>query len=195
MEPLQYRRLMVSLRTQARFFRLLSILLAIGSTCMAGAMMALSSRSERIVVVPPEVNSSFWVEEGSVSRGYFLEWGYYMISLLLNVSPGAVDYHNDIVLRHAAPEHRERMRSSLVAAADKVRREDLTTAFSVGAVEVEPHNGRVAFSGSLASYVKGRRISERAAAFAARFKVERGRLELVEVVETDPKDMFRALPE
>ena len=193
MEPLQYRRMMVSLRSQARFFRLLAILLAIGGTCMAAAMLALSSRSERVVVVPPEVNSSFWIEEGSVSRGYFLEWGYYIISLLLNVSPGAVDYHNEILLRYAAPEYRERMRSNLAAAADRLRREDLSTAFAVNAVEVDPQQGRVAFAGSLASYVKGRRVSERVAAFAARFRVERGRLALVEVIETDPDDMFVAL--
>ena len=193
MEPLQYRRTMVSLRTQARFFRLLSVVLAIGGACMAGAMLALSSRSERVVVVPPEVNESFWVEEDRVSRGYFLEWGYYIISLLLNVSPGAVDYHNEILLRYAAPEYRERMRGSLAAAAAKVRREDLTTSFAVNAVEVEPQQGRVAFAGSLVSYVKGRRVSERAAAFAARFRVGRGRLVLVEVVETNPNDMFAAL--
>ncbi|MCY4324728.1 MAG: type IV conjugative transfer system protein TraE, partial [Betaproteobacteria bacterium] len=179
MEPLQYRRTMVSLRTQARFFRMLSVLLAIGGACMAGAMLALAARSERVVVVPPEVNESFWVEEDSVSRGYFLEWGYYIVSLLLNVSPGAVDYHNEVLLRYAAPEYRERMRTSLAAAAAKLRREDLTTAFAVSAVEVDVGQGRVAFAGSLASYVKGRRISERAAAFAARFRVERGRLALV----------------
>ncbi len=190
MEPASYRRQMLALQGQARFFRLVSILLAAGVACMAGAMFAIAQKDQRVVIVPPEVRSSYWVEDAAVSRSYYLEWGHYVVSLLLNVSPESIDYQSEILLRHVAPGSAERMRARLAAAAEKLRRESLTTFFAVSGVEVRQQEGQVAFAGSLTSYVQGRRIGERRAAFAASFKVVRGQLALVELVETDPDNIF-----
>ena len=175
---------------EARFFRLASTMLAASVLLLAVTLVASGLAPKRVVVVPAEVRTEFWVEEGRVSRSYFLEWGYFVASLILNVTPDSVDYQNDVLVRHVAARHRDEMRARLAAAASRLKSEGLSTFFSVGDVHVDPEGSRVAFSGSLASYVEGRKVDERDASYMATFNVEGARLHLVEFLETDPGDVF-----
>lgn len=193
MNPAAYRSTVAGLRAQARFFRVVTLLLTVTVAALAGALLVQSAASERTVVVPSELRTKFWVEESRVSRGYYLEWGYFVAGLLLNVTPDSISYQNQVLLRHIAPQHRDRMRAELGAAAKRLRERGLSTFFAVSGVEVRDNEGRVAFSGSLSSYVHGRKISERAAAYALTFKVKRGQLALVEFAETEPRNVFKRI--
>lgn len=182
-----------SLLREARFFRLVAAALAATALLLAMTLFASGLAPKRVVVVPAEVRSEFWVEENEVSRNYFLEWGYFIASLILNVTPESVDYQNDVLMRHVAARHRDGMRAQLAEAAARLKREGLSTFFSVGDVHVDRDGAKVAFSGILASYVEGRKVAERDAAFMASFVVGDARLQLVEFFETSPDDVFRAL--
>ena len=46
---------------------------------------------ERVIVVPPAVHKSFWVENDRVSAEYLEQMGYFLIQLALNVTPQSVD--------------------------------------------------------------------------------------------------------
>lgn len=192
MEPANYHKVSLSLQKQARFFRLLTFCLAIGIMSMGVVMLIQLDRQQRIVIVPPEIRTSFWIEDETVSRNYFLEWGYYIIGLLLNVTPQSIDYQSEVLMRHVAPGYKEQINNRLEVAAERLRKEDLTTFFAVSTVDIKPEQGKVAFTGTLTSYVQGRRISERSTAFAATFQVIRGQLALVNFVETEPNNVFVA---
>lgn len=185
-----HRRKMTSLRRQAKFFRNLSMVLGLAVILQAATVAVLGNASERIVIVPPEVNGEFWVEERKVSKRYFLEWGHYLATLLLNMTPESAAYQGEVLLRHVAPAHRAEFSRRLAVAGERMRKERLSTFFNVTEVRVEPERSRVAFIGTLASYVEGRRISEHAAAYMAAFRVHRGRLQLLEFIETSPLAAF-----
>lgn len=193
MDAATHGRRMSSLLREARFFRLASLVLA-GAVVVQAVTLAVSGLSpKRVVVVPAEVRSEFWVEEGRVSRSYYLEWGYFIASLVLNVTPQSVDYQNEVLMRHVAVRHRDGIRTGLAAAAARLKEEGLSTFFGVGEVHVDQEGGRVAFTGTLSSYVEGRKVGERDAAYSAAFVVEGARLQLVSFLETDVEDVFEPL--
>ena len=193
MDLAHHRSTIVSLRAQTRALQITITILASALAGLAGTLVLQALNSARTIVVPPEVRTSFWVEDGKVSRSYYLEWGYYLAGLLLNVSPSSAAYQHEILLRHIAPAHRDRMHTELAVAAARLQERDLTTFFAVSGVDIRPEQGMIAFSGSYSSYVQGRKISERLAAFALTFQISRGQLVLVEFSETDPKSVFQRI--
>ena len=186
-------RTLASLRREARFFRLLTLGLVVVLGVLSAAIGMKSFEPERVVVVPPRVHTSFWVEQETVSPSYYQEWGYYMVMLLLNVTPESVARQNEILLRHVSTRYRAEIRAQLAAAAERLQQEQLSTFFNVTDVRVDPTRSSVAFAGVLASYVEGRLIGTSDVAYMASFEVHNGTLHLHRLVQTDPAQMFQPL--
>lgn len=182
-----------SLRRQASFFRVLACLLGVAVIAQAVAVVVLGKGSERIIVVPPEVNQQFWLEENQVSQRYFLEWGHYVAGLILNVTPASIDYQTETLLRYVAVANRAAFARRLQLVSEHLHAEKLSTFFSVAEVFVQPEHSRIAFVGSLASYIDGQRIDEKTAAYMASFQVRNGSLLLLEFIETNPAAVFTPL--
>ena len=192
MDVSHYATSLSSLRRQTRFALLLVLLLGTACCILSGLVFVLGSSTQRIVIVPPEVRTEFWVEDGQVSRSYYLEWGYYLAQLILNVTPDSASYQHEVLLRHVASPYRNQIRQRLAVAQKRMQEEQLGTFFSVGEIFVEPQLGQVAFVGTLSSYVQGRRVEERSAAYMASFQVAGGQLRLKQFVETMPENAFTA---
>ncbi len=190
MDSANYTASVSSLRRQARFALLLVAMLTASCCMLAGLALVLSTSSQRTVIVPSEIRSEFWVESEQVSRSYYLEWGYYLAQLILNVTPDSANYQHEVLIRHVAGPYREQIRQRLAIAQERMKEEQLGTFFSVSEIYVEPEKGQVAFVGTLSSYVQGRRIEERTAAYMASFQVAGGQLRLKQFVETSPQNAF-----
>lgn len=80
------------------------LVLLVGSTLvnliLATFAVRVSGR-ERIVVVPPSVHKTFWVEADRVSPEYLEEMGYFLMQLILNVTPQSVD-HQELFTRRGS---------------------------------------------------------------------------------------------
>ena len=61
------------------------------------------SGHERVVVVPPTIHKTFWVESDRVSSEYLEQMGYFLMQLTLNVTPQSVDHQAKVLLQYAAP--------------------------------------------------------------------------------------------
>ncbi|MBF2735041.1 MAG: type IV conjugative transfer system protein TraE [Betaproteobacteria bacterium AqS2] len=179
-----------SLRREAVFFRLLALLLAAAVALLAAALGAAGLRPSQTVVVPPAVTEEFWVRRDEVSASYYSQWGHYVAMLVLNVTPDSVAHQNAMLLQQVAPRHRGAMRARLQAAAERLAAERLSTSFAVSAVHVDPARSAVAFAGTLSSYVEGREVARRDAAYRAVFEVADARLLLLEFSETSVDDVF-----
>ena len=46
-------------------------------------------KSEKIILVPPHIKKTLWVQGGEVSQEYLEEMGLYVAKLLLDLSPGS----------------------------------------------------------------------------------------------------------
>ena len=64
------------------------------------------SGHERIVIVPPNIHKTFWVESDRVSSEYLEQMGYFLLQLTLNVTPQSVDHQAKLLLPFSEPRIR-----------------------------------------------------------------------------------------
>ena len=146
---------------------------------------------ERVIVVPPSVHKTFWVESDKVSAEYLEQMGYFLIQLALNVTPQSVDYQSQAPVavcgtrelrrdqdRHGGrgrtPEARWRLHG--------VQPRSVTT---------DERLLKVAVQGSLTTFIGDRRVSEQAKSYLVELQYALGKLTIKsfkEVNFNDPLD-------
>ena len=143
---------------------------------------------ERIVVVPPMVHKTFWVEADRVSPEYLEQMGYFLMQLTLNVTPQSVDHQSKVLLTYAAPAAFGELRTALAATAARLKRDGAATVFSAQDITVDERTMKVGVRGQLTTYVSDRRVSEVAKGYAIEFLYSAGRIYLKAFRETHPND-------
>ena len=117
----------------ARRASALLVLLLVGSmlanVTLAAFAMHMAGR-ERVVVVPPNISKTFWVESERVSAEYLEQMAYFLLQLTLNVTPQSIDHQSRVLLQYAAPASYGELRSVLATAAERVKRDGASTVFS-----------------------------------------------------------------
>ena len=104
------------------------------------------SGHERIVIVPPNIHKTFWVESDRVSSEYLEQMGYFLMQLTLNVTPQSVDHQAKLLLQYAAPASFGELRTALLAAAERLKRDGASTVSEVSkayAIELQYAGGRM----------------------------------------------------
>ena len=173
------------------------LVLLVGSTLvnliLATFAVRVSGR-ERIVVVPPSVHKTFWVEADRVSPEYLEEMGYFLMQLILNVTPQSVDHQAKVLLQYAAPAAFGELRTALLAAAERLKRDGAATVFSAQDDIVDERALKVGIRGQLTTFVSDRRVSDLAKGYAIEFQYSAGRLFLKAFRETSPNDPLETQP-
>ena len=143
---------------------------------------------QRIVVVPPVVHKTFWVEADRVSPEYLEQMGYFLMQLTLNVTPQSVEHQSKVLLTYAAPAAFGELRTALAAAAERLKRDGAATIFSAQDITVDERAMKVGVRGQLTTYVSDRRVSDVAKGYAIEFQYTAGRIFLKAFRETNPHD-------
>lgn len=143
---------------------------------------------ERVVVVPPSISKSFWVESERVSAEYLEQMAYFLLQLTLNVTPQSVDHQSRVLLQYAAPASFGELRSALATAAERVKRDGASTVFSAQDLAVDEHAQRVGVRGLLTTFISDRRVSEVSKGYAIELQYSGGRIFLKAFRETSPND-------
>ena len=86
-------------------------------------------RHERIIVSPPELHQSYWVEGNRFSESYLEEMAVFFAHLLLDVSSDSLLYQGEVILRHVDAESYSRIRTKLFADAAQLKKENATSRF------------------------------------------------------------------
>ena len=143
---------------------------------------------ERVVVVPPTINKTFWVESDRVSAEYLEQMAYFLMQLTLNVTPVSVDHQSRVLLQYAAPASYGELRTALLAAAERLKRDGASTVFSALDLAVDERALRVGVRGQLTTFVSDRRVSEVSKGYAIELQYSGGRVFLKSFRETNPND-------
>ena len=146
------------------------------------------SGHERIVIVPPSIHKTFWVESDRVSSEYLEQMGYFLMQLTLNVTPQSVDHQAKLLLQYAAPASFGELRTALLAAAERLKRDGASTVFSAQNLVVDERTLRVGVRGQLTTFISDRRVSEVSKAYAIELQYAGGRMFLKAFRETNPND-------
>ncbi len=160
---------------------------------LAGFAFRMSSR-ERIVVVPPTIHKTFWVEDERVSAEYLEQMGYFLMQLTLNVSPLSIDHQSKVLLQYAAPAAYGELRTALSSAAGRLKRDGAATVFSPRDLIVDERSLKVGIRGQLTTFISDRRVSEVAKGYAVEFQYTAGQIFLKSFRETNPNDPLETKP-
>lgn len=100
---------------------ILNVLLAMGIFAVSG--------HERIVVVPPSINKTFWVTESHVSPEYLSEMTLFFADLRFNLTASNVAMQHDLILRYVNPNGYADVKAQLLSEAEKLTKEHIAMAF------------------------------------------------------------------
>ena len=159
---------------------LVNLVLAVFAVRLAGR--------ERVVVVPPTIHKTFWLESDRVSAEYLEQMAYFLMQLTLNVTPQSVDHQAKVLLQYAAPASFGELRTALLAAGERLKRDGASTIFSAQELAVDERALRVGVRGQLTTFVSDRRVSEVSKGYAIELQYSGGRVFLKAFRETNPND-------
>jgi len=165
---------------------LVNLVLAIFTARLAG--------HQRIVVVPPTIHKTFWVESDRVSGEYLEQMGYFLMQLTLNVTPQSVDHQAKVLLQYAAPAAYGELRMALLAAAERLKRDGASTVFSPQDLIIDERTLRVGVRGQLTTFISDRRVAEVSKGYAIELQYSGGRVFLKSFRETNPNDPLEIQP-
>lgn len=165
---------------------LVNLVLAVFAVRLAG--------HQRVVVVPPTINKTFWVESDRVSAEYLEQMAYFLMQLTLNVTPQSVDHQSRVLLQYAAPASFGELRTALAAAAERLKRDGASTVFSAQDLAVDERALRVGVRGLLTTFISDRRVSEVSKGYAIELQYSGGRVFLKAFRETNPNDPLETQP-
>jgi conjugal transfer pilus assembly protein TraE len=139
---------------------------------------------ERIHVVPPLVQRPYTIGAGYADRDYLLDMAGYVLNQVLTVTPESVDYNNQVVLKMAHPDGYATLKTTLDAAALRMRKERVTTVWVPRKEEVNLAAQRVQVSGRLKTYIADKLTSEHDKEYIVEFTITNsGRLYVTKIEE------------
>ena len=158
------------------------------STLVLALLLASLAGRERVVVVPPTVQKTFWVEAERASPEYLEQMAYFLAQLVLNVTPQSAEAQSRILLNYAAPSAYGELRTAMAANAERVKRDGSSTVFSPQDLIVDEARQRVGLRGLLTTFISDRRVSEVAKGYVIELQFAAGRIVLKTFRESSPND-------
>ena len=145
---------------------------------------------EKTVIVPPQIEKSFWVSGTEVSKSYLEQMAYWYAGLALNVTPSTGEYQKQQFLHYATPADTGRLAAEMAVRLDFLNKNNTATLFTAQTLNTDEKLMKVAIVGQLDTFVGDKRASARRTAFVVGFKYLNGRLYVSEFKETNEQDMF-----
>ncbi len=131
-------------------------------------------KTERVVVVPPEVKREFWFEKNQVSASYLEEMALFFADLILESSPESTTYKREIILRNTVAQGYGSLKARLLEDERRIKKDRVVTSFQPNSVKVSRLT--VAITGDLMSFVGEKRISQSRDTYQFEFIYQHGRL-------------------
>ena len=182
-----------NMASELRFYRIVIsglIVLVIFQSSLIYRTMGL----EKTILVPPEVNKSFWVTGTDVSKDYLDQMAYWYAGIVLNATPKTAEYQKTQFLRHARPDQLGRLTAEANKRLEYIIKNGASTMFTVESMTVDTRTKRVSIYGSLSTYLEEKRIEQRPAYFAIGFDYINSMLYVTDFKETNDKDIFGVSP-
>jgi conjugal transfer pilus assembly protein TraE len=116
----------------------------------------------------------------------------WIATLILDVSPGNIDYNKTILLQYAAPDAHGALAQAMELAAAKLKRDNATTLFAVQQLTPDESTMSVVLKGRLATFINDRRVADTEKTYLAAFRFAGGRIQLTTFKEADDAEVSSA---
>lgn len=131
---------------------------------------------ERIVLVPPEITKSFWVDGHHVSPDYLSEMAQFFVNLRLIASPSNVSTQHGTLLRYLDSASYNEIRTQLQIEAERIKSFGITTAFYTHNVTVANDQWLTRVSGDLHTTIGSEVQPVQHITYQIAFRYDAGRL-------------------
>ena len=143
-------------------------------------------KKEKIIISPPELTQSYWVEGNRFSNSYLEEMALFFTHLMLDVSESNILPQGEILLRYVSSNAYGEFKNKLLSDEKRLKNQQLSLQFTPQSVEVvEPMKADVI--GHLSSYVGSQKIANNQETYRVSFSQKKGRLflESFEIIKSD----------
>lgn len=150
------------LRVQRKANRTLGGVLAALGVCQLISLAVIVSivGSERTVIVPPNIDKSFWVSKDKASREYLEQMAGYVSWLMLDVTPSTVDWKRNVLLNWVSPDQHAAMKTKMDLEADRLRTNNASTSFLIQQLTADEKEQSVLVTGRLRRQINGTDVAE-----------------------------------
>lgn len=169
------------LRALRRSNRTLGLALVAMSVALLFALITILSiaGSEKTIVIPPNVEKTFWVSKDHVSAEYLEQMAAFMSYLNLDVSPANIDWKRKLLLSYVAPDDYHEMKTRTELEADRLRQNNATTAFDIKQLVVNEKQQSVVLVGLMRRLINGLNVGDpEQRSYQVQFKYLSGRVHL-----------------
>lgn len=181
-----------ALKSQLKFLRVIIVGLIVVNLALL-VVEGITLMRETITIVPPEVRRPYEVGADYASNDYLMDMAGYVLDKVLTVSPETVDYNNRIILKMAHPDGYPGLKSSLDAAALRLKQERVTTVWIPRNEKVDVNTKTVEISGEIKTYIADNLTSKREKSYVVQFIVTlSGRLYVSKIEEVIKRDSHSA---
>lgn len=165
-----------------------NLLVAVCSVLACTSVLSTSllfTKNERVVIIPPTLDQSLWVEGNRVSSAYLEKWGVFVGNLLLTRSSTSAASSRELLLRHSDGEYLPALRQKLLEEEKSLKKQNISYVFYVSQVKVNPEALRVTLTGDRKTYVGDKKVSMNKESYQMQFVMTGGRMLLTGVKEVE----------
>ena len=172
--------LMQDLKLMRSTVRLQGAALALMGACLLSSLVLMFNMvgRDRVIVTPPSIDKTFWVSKDRVSSSYLEQMGSFIAYLTLDVSPQSIDWKKTMLLQYVSPDVYGVLQTRLDLEADRLRRLNATTQFSVAQLVPNEEAMNVTLKGRLATFINGTRTSDIDKEYVAEFEFKGNRVQI-----------------
>lgn len=131
---------------------------------------------EKIILVPPSINKTFWVSSNAVSPEYLQEMASFFAFLRFNVTPANASTQREMLLNYVEPSLYNDFNAALIKEADTLNNEHMTLSFYPIETKVDSKNLRVLITGDLVSTIGDITLTPKRMHYLLSFRYTEGRL-------------------
>ena len=172
--------LMQDLKLMRSTVRLQGAAIALMGACLLSALVLMFNMvgRDRVIVTPPSIDKTFWVSKDRVSSSYLEQMGSFIAYLTLDVSPQSIDWKKTMLLQYVSPDVYGVLQTRQDLEADRLRRLNATTQFSVAQLLPNEEAMNVTLKGRLATFINGTRTSDIDKEYVAEFEFKGNRVQI-----------------
>jgi len=172
--------LMQDLKLMRSTVRLQGAALALMGVCLLSSLVLMFNMvgRDRVIVTPPSIDKTFWVSKDRVSSSYLEQMGSFIAYLTLDVSPQSIDWKKTMLLQYVSPDVYGALQTRQDLEADRLRRLNATTQFSVAQLLPNEEAMNVTLKGRLATFINGARTSDIDKEYVAEFEFKGNRVQI-----------------
>jgi len=138
---------------------------------------------ERIILVPPEIQKSFWVTNNTVSPDYLTEMAIFFANLRLNVTPANALLQHDLLLRYVGSRYYNDLKLSLSEERDLLKKDHITTAFFPENISVDPKHLQAKIKGTIYQTISDTQLPAQVKTYLLSFNYNNSKLNIESFTE------------